>query len=100
MTRTAVAAMPRRAARRQPRSSPTPTNATTTITVGSKNFTEQKVLGEIYAQALQAAGYKVKKQLNLGDEKTALKALEGGHIDAYPGVHRHRAAVVLRRQVE
>jgi osmoprotectant transport system substrate-binding protein len=59
-------------------------NAGTTITVGSKNFTEQKVLGEIYAQGLEAAGFKVKKQLNLGDEKTALKALEGGQIDAYP----------------
>ena len=59
-------------------------NAGTTITVGSKNFTEQKVLGEIYAQAFEAAGYTVEKQLNLGDEKTALKALEGGDIDAYP----------------
>jgi osmoprotectant transport system substrate-binding protein len=59
-------------------------NAGTTITVGSKNFTEQKVLGEIYAQALEAAGYTIEKQLNLGDEKTALAALEGGEIDAYP----------------
>ena len=59
-------------------------NAGTTITVGSKNFTEQKVLGEIYAQALEASGYTVEKQLNLGDEKTALAALEGGEIDAYP----------------
>ena len=59
-------------------------NSGTTITVGSKNFTEQKVLGEIYAQAFEAAGYTVEKQLNLGDEKTALAALEGGDIDAYP----------------
>jgi osmoprotectant transport system substrate-binding protein len=59
-------------------------NASTTITIGSKNFTEQKILGETYAQALEAAGYKVEKQLNLGDEKTALKALEGGDISAYP----------------
>jgi osmoprotectant transport system substrate-binding protein len=59
-------------------------NADTTITVGSKNFTEQKVLGEIYAQAFEAAGYTVDKQLNLGDEKTALAALESGEIDAYP----------------
>jgi osmoprotectant transport system substrate-binding protein len=59
-------------------------NSSTTITVGSKNFTEQKVLGEIYAQAFEAAGYKVEKQLNLGDEKTALAALEEGEISAYP----------------
>jgi glycine betaine/choline ABC-type transport system substrate-binding protein/ABC-type proline/glycine betaine transport system permease subunit len=55
-----------------------------TITVGSKNFTEQFILGEIYAQSLKAAGYKVKKQLNLGSEQIALKALKAGRVDAYP----------------
>jgi glycine betaine/choline ABC-type transport system substrate-binding protein len=55
-----------------------------TITVGSKNFTEQFVLGEIYSQALEAAGYKVKKQLNLGSELIAHKALQTGKVDAYP----------------
>src|SRR5215212_6735734 len=55
-----------------------------TITVGSKNFTEQFILGELYAQALQAAGYKVKKELNLGSELLAYKALKSGKIDAYP----------------
>ena len=59
-------------------------NASTKLTIGSKNFTEQKLLGEIYAQALTAAGYDVSTELNLGDEKTALKALEGGDISAYP----------------
>ena len=54
------------------------------ITVGSKNFTEQFVLGEIYAQALEAAGYKVNKQLNLGSELIAHKALQTGKVDAYP----------------
>lgn len=61
-----------------------PENADVDITIGSKNFTEQKVLGEIYAQALEAAGYTVDTELNLGDEKTALKALEDGQIDGYP----------------
>src|SRR5919198_949665 len=59
-------------------------NAGTRITVGSKNFTEEFILGEIYAQALQAAGYKVKKQLDLGSEQIALKALKAGRVDAYP----------------
>ena len=59
-------------------------NASTKLTIGSKNFTEQKILGEIYAQGLAAAGYDVKTELNLGDEKIALKALETGEIDAYP----------------
>jgi osmoprotectant transport system substrate-binding protein len=59
-------------------------NAAVKLTIGSKNFTEQKVLGEIYAQALSAAGYDVSTELNLGDEKTALKTLEQGDISAYP----------------
>ena len=59
-------------------------NSKVTLTVGSKNFTEQKVLGEIYTQALEAAGYNVKTALNLGDEKTALKALKTGEISGYP----------------
>ena len=59
-------------------------NASVKLTIGSKNFTEQKVLGEIYAQALAAAGYDVSTELNLGDEKVALKALEQGDISAYP----------------
>jgi len=59
-------------------------NAKTTITVGSKNFTEQRVLGEIYAQGLQAAGYRVGTELDLGDEKVAQRALKDGAIDAYP----------------
>jgi glycine betaine/choline ABC-type transport system substrate-binding protein len=55
-----------------------------TVTIGSKNFTEEFILGEIYAQALQAAGYTVKKQLNLGSEQIAYKAVKSGQVDAYP----------------
>jgi glycine betaine/choline ABC-type transport system substrate-binding protein/ABC-type proline/glycine betaine transport system permease subunit len=55
-----------------------------TITIGSKNFTEEFILGEIYAQSLKAAGYNVKKQLNLGSEQIALKALKAGRVGAYP----------------
>jgi osmoprotectant transport system substrate-binding protein len=61
-----------------------PDNNGIELTVGSKNFTEQIVLGEIYAQALEAAGYDVKKDLNLGSEVVALKALEDGEISGYP----------------
>jgi osmoprotectant transport system substrate-binding protein len=61
-----------------------PANAGVSLKIGSKNFTEQKVLGEIYAQGLAAAGYKTSTDLNLGDQDTALAALKGGDIDAYP----------------
>lgn len=61
-----------------------PANEGVKIVVGSKNFTEQKILGEIFAQGLAAAGYDISTELNLGDEQTALKALKNGTIDAYP----------------
>ncbi len=62
-----------------------PANGSTPqITIASKNFTEQFILGEIYAQALEAAGYKVKKELNLGSELIAFKAVKQGDVDAYP----------------
>jgi len=59
-------------------------NGDVEITIGSKNFTEQYILGEIYAQALAAAGYDVETRLDLGSETTALRALERGEVDAYP----------------
>jgi glycine betaine/choline ABC-type transport system substrate-binding protein len=62
-----------------------PANASKgTIAVGSKNFTEQFILGEIYAQTLEAQGYKVRRRLNLGSEQVAYKALKSGSIDMYP----------------
>jgi osmoprotectant transport system substrate-binding protein len=59
-------------------------NAKVSLKIGSKNFTEQRVLGEIFAQGLAAAGYKTSTDLSLADENTALKALKGGQISAYP----------------
>ena len=61
-----------------------PDNGSISLTVGSKNFTEQYILGEIYAQGLEAAGYDVSTDLNLGSEQVALKALENGEISGYP----------------
>jgi osmoprotectant transport system substrate-binding protein len=61
-----------------------PDNAKVSLKIGSKNFTEQKVLGEIYAQGLAAAGYQTTTDLNLGDQDVALAALKAGEIDAYP----------------
>jgi len=54
------------------------------VKVGSKNFTEQFVVAEIYAQALEAAGIKVERKINLGGTLIAHKALEEKQIDLYP----------------
>jgi osmoprotectant transport system substrate-binding protein len=61
-----------------------PDNGKVSLTIGSKNFPEQEILGEIYAQALGAAGYKVKSDLNLGSETVARKAVKSGEISGYP----------------
>jgi len=61
-----------------------PDNGKVSLTIGSKNFPEQEILGEIYAQALKAAGYKVKSALNLGSETVALKAVKTNQISGYP----------------
>ncbi len=55
------------------------------LTVGSKNFTEQIVLGEIVAQQLERRlGVKVDRKLDLGGTLLAQQALQNGEIDVYP----------------
>ncbi|MGI8643131.1 MAG: glycine betaine ABC transporter substrate-binding protein [Thermomicrobiales bacterium] len=54
-----------------------------TITVGSKDFTEQIVLGEMVAIMLEDAGYEVERQLNLGGTAVAHQALVSGDVDVY-----------------
>src|SRR3954451_4387168 len=61
-----------------------PANKGKTVTIGSKDFAEEFILGQIYAQALKAAGYSVKTQLNLGSEQIAYRAVKSGQVDAYP----------------
>ena len=68
-----------------------PENGKVSLTIGSKNFPEQEILGEIYAQALTAAGYKVKSDLNLGSETVALKAVKSGADLRLPRVRQHGA---------
>lgn len=55
-----------------------------TIKVGSKNFTEQFIVAELYAGALEAAGLKVERKVNLGATLVAHEALKSGAIDLYP----------------
>ena len=55
-----------------------------TVVIGDKNFTEEYILGDLYAQALQAKGYKVKLKPNIGSSEITYKALTGGQIGMYP----------------
>jgi osmoprotectant transport system permease protein len=55
----------------------------TAIVVGSKNFTEQVILGELIAQALEAQGLTVNRKLNLGGTFVCDRALREGDLDVY-----------------
>ena len=53
------------------------------VRVGSKNFTEQIILGELLAQRLEHAGFTVDRRLNLGGTFICDRALRSGDIDVY-----------------
>lgn len=55
-----------------------------TIAVGSANFPEAILLGELYAQALQANGVQVEKKLNIGSREVYIPAVQDGSVDLVP----------------
>jgi osmoprotectant transport system substrate-binding protein len=61
----------------------TVTAAEKKLVVGSKNFTEQQILGQIMIQLLQAKGFTCEDKTGLGGTLVARKALENGQIDIY-----------------
>jgi osmoprotectant transport system substrate-binding protein len=73
--------------------------ASAQVRIGSKNFTEQFIVAEIYAQALEAAGIKVERRINLGGTLIAQKALEEKQIDLYPDYTGTMLLVVLKAPV-
>ncbi|MFJ8110230.1 ABC transporter substrate-binding protein [Streptomyces sp. NPDC096132] len=54
------------------------------VTIGTANFTENQVLGYLYAAVLTQAGVKVKVRPNLGTREIVIPALKGGDIDLLP----------------
>lgn len=54
------------------------------VTLGTKNFTEQFILGQLYAQALRAKGYTVHLKPDIGPSGVTDAALISGEIDLYP----------------
>jgi osmoprotectant transport system substrate-binding protein len=57
---------------------------TATIRVGSDDFYESRLMAEIYAQALEGAGYAVDRQLGLGARADRVAAFEAGSVDLVP----------------
>ncbi len=52
-----------------------------TVKVGSTNFYEQEILGEIFAQVLEANGFTVERKFQLGNREVVFPALQKGDID-------------------
>jgi len=59
-------------------------NAPRSVRVGSKNFTEELLLGEMYARLLEHGGLTAERRLNLAGTQIAMASLLRGDIDLYP----------------
>ena len=55
-----------------------------TVIVGSKNFPEEDILGQLYTQALKAKGFSVQYKSQIGSTELMTSALQGGKINFYP----------------
>ena len=69
------------------------------VTLGTKDFTEEFVLGELYKQALEAKGYTVNLKKNIGSTEIIDKALTSKQIDGYPEYLGVSVAVVARKDI-
>ena len=69
------------------------------VTLGTKDFTEEFVLGELYKQALEAKGYTVNLKKNIGATEIIDKALTSDEIDGYPEYLGVAVAVVARQDI-
>ncbi len=68
------------------------------IRIGSKNFTEQVILGEIAAQALERAGLRVERKLDLGGSFVCHRALVAGELDLYPEYSGTAFTAILKQK--
>jgi osmoprotectant transport system substrate-binding protein len=67
-----------------PVSAPRPGAGKPTVTLGTKNFTEELILGQLYVQALRARGFAVALKSNIGSSEVVDRELASRRIDGYP----------------
>jgi osmoprotectant transport system substrate-binding protein len=67
------------------------------VTIGTKDFTEEFILGELYKGALEAKGYTVNLKKNIGATEIIDTALTSHKIDAYPEYTGESVATVAKR---
>jgi osmoprotectant transport system substrate-binding protein len=81
------------------RGSSQPQGTELNLTLGTKNFTESFLIGELYRQALAANGYNVTVRKNIGSTEVVDRALQRGDIQAYPEYLGVAATVVAGEDV-
>jgi osmoprotectant transport system substrate-binding protein len=69
-----------------------------TIKVGSKDFTEEFIVAEMYALMLENSGFTVDRKINLGGTPIAQQAIVNGDIDLYPEYTSTGLLTVLKKQ--
>src|SRR5947209_3685102 len=67
-----------------PVSAPRPGAGKPPVTLGTKNFTEELILGQLYVQALRARGFAVVLKSNIGSSEVVDRELVSRRIDGYP----------------
>lgn len=67
-----------------PGQSTPPGNAGATLVVGSQDFYENEIVAEIYAQALEAEGYTIERNMRIGQREVYMPEIEAGKIDVFP----------------
>jgi osmoprotectant transport system substrate-binding protein len=73
-------------------------SAGTTVVLGTKNFGEEYILGQLYKQALEAKGFKVTYKENIGSTELTQAALTSGKINMYPEYTGVIVQVVFHRK--
>lgn len=74
------------------------TNQTEPIVLGSKNFTESKIVMQIWADALRKAGYQVKTRPNISSS-VVYQAIKTGQVDLYPEYTGTIAMTYLKKRI-
>jgi osmoprotectant transport system substrate-binding protein len=69
------------------------------VTLGTKDFPEEFILGELYKQALEAQGYTVNLKKNIGSTEIIDKSLTSEEIDGYPEYLGVSLAVSFRKDI-
>lgn len=67
-----------------PSAAPSGSGSGTTLVVGSQQYYSNEIIAELYAQALEAKGFTVTRQYQIGQREVYLPELQGGKIDVFP----------------